>query len=92
MEELRLCAGCNRNYLTWPTRGDFFCAQCTKRRHDAEPPIVVGSIVKYRVRYKTLDRVRFVVLAREGDILTIRRLGFPAENSIQTSVHAVLTT
>jgi hypothetical protein len=83
---LRACAGCSAFLLSYRTANDdrVYCARCrTGLAVVAEP----GGVVRLcsQPRWE-----RYCVLARDGDTLTLRRLGFPGMDSFDVHVGTVM--
>lgn len=75
---LRLCAGCNRNFLTYASHNPedpFFCPKCWKVRtenFDPQPNDQVRDIDHMSGPFSSL-----FVVARDGDQVTVQPIGFP---------------
>lgn len=85
---LRSCGGCGGSFLADDRNETYFCPKCTAAFPEFDPqpyPSCGGRPDRQRVRYgPRLDE--YVVLAREGDMLTIRRLGLPESDPVQVHV------
>lgn len=71
---LQCCARCTASFATYATTWDtpFFCKPCGAKRmerFDPQPNSVVHLVDR--------GTAQFVVLARAGDLLALRRLGHP---------------
>lgn len=83
---LRLCSGCSRNftrpYADPPSESGepAFCPDCTTGLAVVAEP---NGRVRLFGYHQTFE---FCVLARDGDVLTVRRLGFPQSESFQIGV------
>lgn len=80
---LRLCAGCNRDHLGYASYGGYnepyYCPGCHAKRTAGFNP-QRGDRVRHIDR-ETGPFSNLVVLARDGDTLTVAPLGFPDRRS-----------
>lgn len=88
---LRSCGGCGGSFCGDNRNETYFCAECTRRNGERlfDPqPYGRGTIDSQRVKYgpRLADHV---VLAREGDMVTIRPLGFPDADPVTVHVNNV---
>ena len=77
-----MCGGCNEfAALRYPPRHpDWYCGHCTKRRTDEWRP-VVGNRVALIDDYDNFSH-RYILLAIDGDQVTLRRHGFPTDDDL----------
>lgn len=75
-----MCAGCTDVHLLDHRKGtdDWFCATCANQRAAAFRP-VVGGLVRLVDDPFPSD---YTVLAIDGDTVTLRRQGFPADHNL----------
>jgi predicted amidophosphoribosyltransferase len=87
---LRCCGGCGGSFaVAYSTNEIWFCPACTKKLPDFDPqPYAIGGPENQRVRYGPHLR-EYVVLAREGDQVTIRPLGNPDAEEITVNVNVL---
>ncbi|MCW2768156.1 MAG: hypothetical protein JWO11_4115 [Nocardioides sp.] len=84
---LRSCAGCTRSFATYAAKSwdaPFCCGPCQAKRmrgFNPQPNHTVHLVDRWSAQ--------FVVLARVGDMLTIRRLGHP--DGAMSAVHVANT-
>lgn len=85
---LRCCAGCGGSFLGYTTGGfGFYCGPCAKRHGEGFDP-QPGPGKWQTVRLCSDKNPRdYVVLAREGQILTLRPLGRPDVPSVEMHVN-----
>jgi hypothetical protein len=82
---LRLCGGCNRNFLTWaanrPGTDMYLCPACTAKlpQWDPQPwaPREIGRRLVSDECSLTTDKRRHRVIARDGDAVTVARYLYP---------------
>ncbi len=74
---LRSCGGCGGSFLADNRNEIYFCPKCTKYLPEFDPqPYGKGRPDDQQVRFgPRLDL--YLVIAREGDMVTIRRMGNP---------------
>lgn len=81
---LRSCGGCGRSFLADNRNETYYCPKCTKSMPEFDPqPYATcgGRPDKQMVKYGPM-LTDHVVLAREGDMVTIRPLGFPENEPV----------
>jgi hypothetical protein len=76
---LRCCGGCGGSFLADDRNRTYLCPKCTAAQPEFDPQPYEkcqGRPDKQRCRYGP-RLAEHVVLAREGDMVTVRPLGFP---------------
>lgn len=86
---LRSCGGCGGSFLADDRNETYFCPKCTAAQPEFDPQPYAeckDQPDKQRVKYgpRLADHV---VLARKGDMVTIRPLGFPDDDPVTVHVN-----
>lgn len=91
---LRLCGGCNGSFCGDSRNETYFCPKCTAAMPEFDPQPYAkceGRPDRQRVKYGPY-LADHVVLAREGDMVTIRPLGNPEAESFTVHVNNLRPT
>lgn len=91
---LRSCGGCGGSFLGDNRDEIYFCPRCTKNLPEFDPQPYAkckGQPDKQRCRmdYQGRRLVEMVVLAREGDMVTVRPLGFPDDDPVTVHLNVL---
>jgi len=85
---LRCCAGCGSSFAAHNSKsfdGAYVCDKCMPKvrpdNFDPQPNDIV--------RFIDGPRGNWVVLSRDGDMVSVRRLGFPEDEPRPASIHAL---
>lgn len=87
---LRACGGCGGSFLADNRDEAYFCSKCTRNLPEFDPqPYGLGrpDDQACRMDYQGRRLVRMVVLARDGDMVTVRPLGFPEADPVTVHVN-----
>lgn len=80
MSHLRLCAGCNTQWLAWGSREwpppSYFCPRCTAKQPPFDPQPNPHPTCQVKLRTAPAWQTYYVT-ERDGEYAVIRRLGWP---------------
>ena len=85
---LRCCAGCSGFFAAHNSKsfdGAYFCDKCMPKVMPDDFNPQPNDVV----RFIDGPRVDWVVVSRDGDMVSIRRLGFPESEPRSVSIHAL---